>query len=49
MTRRRTTIDSTSWLERPHGGLTSEEQRSHGRRATALVITALAILMMVVM
>lgn len=49
MTRRRTTIAANAWLQRPQGRLSAEEPRSRGGRATALVIAALAILVMVVM
>jgi hypothetical protein len=47
MTRNRTTIAATAWLQRPQGRLSAEEPRSHGGRTTALVIAALTILMMV--
>ncbi len=49
MTRHQAAIESTSWLQRPRGSLSAAGQRSHGGRAATLVITALAILMMVML
>jgi hypothetical protein len=49
MSRRQTTIATTGWLQQARGGPSMEEPPSRGRGATTLVITALAILMMVVL